>query len=407
MDQEVNQQMTGQGAHPEIQIESVVPPGEEKAPVTINELLIQMTNDSCSDLHLRAGIAPRYRRYGSLVPMPGRPVLSGEMVRQVFLPLLSQSMLAAYKERRSIDFSHSVPGVGRYRVNLYIQQGQMSGAFRLIPEVVPTLEELRAPSMLEKFAQEKRGLLLVTGPTGSGKSTTLAATINRINETRKEHIITIEDPIEYVHQCKQCMVNQREVLKDTPSYEQGLKDSLREDPDIILIGELRDLETMQIALRAAETGHLVFATLHTSSAPSAIDRIVDVFPEGQKSEVRTMLAGSLIGVVTQALLPRADGEGRVAAHEIMVVNNPVKAMIRAGTTANLRGELQTSTGEGMQTLDRSMVSLIAKGLLSEEEGLDNCQSEKEFIQLLNRVKSGQNIVVPGIIGETDDQAESL
>lgn len=365
--------------------------------MSIDSMLIQATELGASDLHIQARQPPIIRRNGALQPLPGRPPLAEDLVSQLLAPLVSDEMKKDFSQEKSLDFSHGIEGVARFRVNMFVQRGQTSAAFRRIPEDIPTLADLGAPAILAEFARAPRGMVLVTGPTGSGKSTTLAAVLRLINETRRDHILTIEDPVEFVHSARNCMVTQREVGKDCPSFARGLRDALRQDPDVILVGEMRDVETMRIAMTAAETGHLVFATLHTSSAPSAIDRIVDAFPGEEQQQIRTMLGGSLLGVVTQALLPRSDGSGRVAAHEVMVANNPVKALIREGKTEHLRNELQTKLDAGMYTLDRALVHLVVNNVISEDVARDRAQSLSEFDQLLNAVRSGRPIKPPALV----------
>lgn len=375
--------------------------------LTINSLLKQITHYGASDLHIQVDSPPLMRLHGSLRAVPERPQLDENTVRKLFDALVSdeETLKKRYYEERAIDFSHAVPGVARFRVNLFMQQGKMGGAFRRIPEEIPTLADLAAPSILMDFSRKPRGLVLVTGPTGSGKSTTLAAVLNLINSERQDHILTIEDPIEFVHTPNHCLINQREVGRDTPSFARGLRDALREDPDVILVGEMRDDETMRIAMTAAETGHLVFGTLHTSSAPSAIDRIIDNFPDTEQSQIRTMLAASLVGIVTQTLLPRADGQGRVAAHEVLVANNPVRALIRKQETQHLRNELQTKTRDGMQTLDRALAYLVWQRVVSEEEARRAAQSAEEFDRFMESIAQGKGVpnppklVLPGQAGE--------
>ena len=375
------------------------------APVfDINRLLAYSTGQRASDLHLQMDRKPLIRVDGSLRDIEEYPVLDETAMTQLLQPLLNDDQKKQYRENKSVDFSHAVPGVARFRVNLFVQQGKMGAVFRRIPEKIPTLDELAAPAALLDFAKRPRGLVLVTGPTGSGKSTTLAATLDAINSTRADHILTIEDPIEFVHSSKRCLINQREIGRDCPNFARGLRDALREDPDVILVGEMRDLETMQLAITAAETGHLVFGTVHTSSAPSAVDRIVDAFPAAQQQQVRVMLAESLIGVVTQALLPRADGEGRVAAHEVMVVNNPVRNHIRKQETGHIRSVMQTQTKEGMQTLDRALVYLVAQNIVAEDVARGRAQHLTEFDQLLTRFRrTGElnppRLVTPGLLAE--------
>ncbi len=337
------------------------------------------------------------RVHGDLHPLEGRFPVDQETMNRIISGLLSEEEMARYRERKSFDTAYHLANQARFRVNLFVQRGQLGAVFRQIPERVPTLEELGSPAILKKFAAAPRGLVVVTGPTGSGKSTTLAATIDAINSTRRNHILTIEEPIEFVHTPKLCLINQREVPGDVPSFIQGLEDGLREDPDVILLGELRDLETMRTALTAAETGHLVLATLHTSSAPSSIDRLVDAFPAGEQNQIRTMLAGSLVGIVAQALLPTIDGQARAAAYEILVADNAVRAQIRRGQSEALRNEIVTKSNIGMQTLDTSLAYLVQQGLVSEEVARTKAQQISEFDSRIKAIKRGEGIMIPDLL----------
>jgi twitching motility protein PilT len=364
---------------------------------TVDTLLRQATEARASDLHLRVGMPPMIRIDGDVTPAPGRPVLDKEMVEQLVGSILDEELKRLFYENKSVDFSHAVPGVARFRVAFFLQQGVMGGVFRRIPEKIPTLADLGAPAVLLDFARRPRGLVLVTGPTGSGKSTTLAAVIDVINRERFEHILTIEDPIEFVHPPQRCIVNQREIGRDAPTFARALRDGLRQDPDVILVGEMRDLETISTAITAAETGHLVFGTLHTSSAPSSIDRIIDAFPADQQQQIRVMLAGSLIGIVTQTLLPRADGQGRVAAHEVLVADNAVRAHIRHQQMEQVRSVLQTQSQKGMQTMDKALVYLVTQNIIAEEIARERTQNPDEFEQLLRTARRGGRIAPPNLV----------
>jgi twitching motility protein PilT len=295
---------------------------------SIDDLLEQMVGHGASDLHVTVGSPPAFRVRGHIVRAEGYEPLTSDDTRTLLYRILSSEQQKHFELKRQLDFAYSMPGLARFRVNVYYQREAVSAAFRLIPQEIKTLEELSLPAVLHSLASYPRGLVLVTGPTGSGKSTTLAAIIDEINRTRSEHILTVEDPIEFVHRHKKCIVNQREIGPDAASFAEALKAALRQDPDIILVGEMRDLETISTALTAAETGHLVFGTLHTQSAPSTIDRIIDVFAPEQQEQVRIMIANSLQAVVTQALLPTADGVGRVAALEILLPDDAVRNLIR-------------------------------------------------------------------------------
>ena len=318
----------------------------------IKQLLEYSVTNKASDLHLSAGTPPLVRIDGDLVPVSSKP-LNAEEVGQMVKSVMNKRQLEEFEKRLEVDFSFAIDGVARFRANVFKQQYGPAGAFRTIPDRVLTLEDLRAPEIFKRIAEYPRGLVLVTGPTGSGKSTTLAAMVDYINENTPQHILTIEDPIEFVHQSKQSLVNQREVFRDTLSFNSALRVALREDPDVILVGELRDLETIRLALTAAETGHLVFATLHTTSAPKTIDRVIDVFPGDEKAMVRSMLSESLRAVISQTLVKKQGG-GRVAAHEIMLATPAIKNLIREAKVAQMYSAIQTGASVGMQTLEQSL-----------------------------------------------------
>src|SRR5437764_7416001 len=304
------------------------------------EVLLEVVDRRASDLHLTAGAAPMLRVRGRLTPMEGYPVLTPTDTREIVYSILSDGQRQKFENNWQIDFAYQIPGKGRFRVNAYFQRSAVGAAFRLIPfEVVP-LESLGLPPVVAEFSQKPPGLVLVTGPTGSGKSTTLASLVDVINANREEHIMTIEDPIEFLHRHKKCMVNQRELGSDATSFADALKAALRQDPDVILVGEMRDLETISTALTAAETGHLVFATLHTQDTPQTIDRIIDVFPPHQQQQVRVQLSTTLQGVVTQQLIPTADGKGRAAACEVMVATPAIRNLIREGKVHQIYSSMQ-------------------------------------------------------------------
>jgi twitching motility protein PilT len=335
---------------------------------TIDELLRVAKQQNASDLHLASGSAPYLRIHGDMVRLNYKSV-SAEVCRRLILEILTDRQKELFEESLELDFSYTLNGVGRFRVNVFMQRNGTGAVFRLIPETIQTLSELGLPE--EKFLDlinVSEGLVLVTGPTGSGKSTTLASIIDAINTGRRAHIITIEDPIEFVHQNKLSLINQREVSSHTHSFSNALRAALREDPDIILVGEMRDLDTISLAITAAETGHLVFATLHTNSAVKTVDRIIDVFPEGQQAQIRAMLSESLRGVVAQALLPREDGKGRVAAAEILVNVPAVANLIREGKAYQIASAMQTGRSQGMLTFETSVNDLTRAGLISREEG---------------------------------------
>src|SRR5918912_730382 len=328
------------------------------------DILLAVVQQKASDLHITAGSPPMLRIRGSLVPMEGMPSLTPTDTREIVYAILNSSQRQRLETDWQIDFAYSVPGVGRYRVNAYFQRGTLGAAFRLIPSETVPIEALGLPPVIRGFAKKPRGIVLVTGPTGAGKSTTLASLINEIKETRDEHIMTIEDPIEFLHSHKRCIVNQRELGADAPSFALALKAALRQDPDVILVGEMRDMETIGTALTAAETGHLVFATLHTQDAPQTVDRIIDVFPPSQQGQIRAQLAIGLQGIVTQTLLPTADGHGRCVAAEVLVPTPGVRNLIREGKTHQIYSLIQTGAEQGMQTMDSSLAGLVRAGKIT-------------------------------------------
>ncbi len=359
---------------------------------SIDELLERMVEANASDLHVTTGTPPAIRVRGEVERLEGFDALTGEETQQLLYRILSSEQQKLLEINRQLDFSYSMPGLARFRVNVYFQRESIGAAFRLIPTELKTLEELGIPDSLHVLAEKPRGLVLVTGPTGSGKSTTLAAVIDEINRNRSEHILTIEDPIEFLHRHKRCIVNQREIGPDATSFAEALKAALRQDPDVILVGEMRDLETISTALTAAETGHLVFGTLHTQSAPSTIDRIIDVFPAEQQEQVRIQIANSLQGVVTQALLPTADGMGRVPALEILLPDDAVRNLIRQGKVEQIYSVMQTNTGRGMQTMEQSLGDLIMRRVVDFEVGLSRSSRPSQLIGLLER--SGFPVELP-------------
>src|SRR5215210_5278413 len=347
-----------------------------------SDILIEVVKQKASDLHLTAGAPPMIRQKGSLVPLPGMPKLTPTDTREIIYAILNSTQRQRLETEWQIDFAYSVPGHGRFRVNSYFQRGTLAAAFRLIPSETVPLEKLGMPPVIRTFAKKPRGIVLVTGPTGSGKSTTLASIINEINETRDEHILTIEDPIEFLHNHKKCIVNQRELGADAMSFALALKAALRQDPDVILVGEMRDMETIGTALTAAETGHLVFATLHTQDAPQTVDRIIDVFPPAQQQQVRVQLSVSLQGIVTQQLMPTADGQGRCVGVEVLVPTPAVRNLIREGKTHQIYSTLQTGGSHGMQTMDAALVELMRAGKISRELAEARSASPEELRRLM-------------------------
>src|SRR6184192_1125454 len=368
---------------------------------SIDELLERMVERDASDLHVTTGTPPVIRVRGEVERLGDFDSLTAEETQQLLYRILSSEQQKLLELNRQLDFSHSIPGLARFRVNVYFQRESIGAAFRLIPTELKTLEELGIPSSLHTLAQKPRGLVLVTGPTGSGKSTTLAALIDEINRNRAEHILTIEDPIEFLHRHKRCIVNQREIGPDATSFAEALKAALREDPDVILVGEMRDLETISTALTAAETGHLVFGTLHTQSAPSTIDRIIDVFPAEQQEQVRIQIASSLQGVVTQALLPTADGAGRVPALEILLPDDAVRNLIRQGKVEQIYSVMQTNTSRGMQTMEQSLADLITRGVVEFEVGLSRSSRPNQLVGVLER--AGFQVELPPDLSESHDE----
>ena len=352
--------------------------------LSIDDLLRRVHDLDASDLHITPGATPVIRVRGQLERLRDQPELTPEDTRELVYRILSTQQQKMLETKRSVDFAYSLPGVARFRVNAFFQRASVGAAFRRIPTEIKSLEELALPDKLADFAKKPRGLVLVTGPTGSGKSTTLAALIDMINRTRTEHILTLEDPIEFLHWHRSCVVNQREIGNDATSFADALRAALRQDPDVILVGEMRDLETIATALTAAETGHLVFATLHTQSAPQTIDRMIDVFPAEQQDQIRAQLAGTLQGVVTQTLLPTADGHGRVAALEILMPDDAVRNLIRTGKVEQIYSVMQTSTGAGMQTMEQALADLVLRGVVTKDAALMRSSHADALLGLIDR-----------------------
>jgi twitching motility protein PilT len=337
-----------------------------------------------SDLHLAVGAHPAIRVRGSIELLPETSRLDAETIRVLLYGLMTTEQQKRFELERQLDMTHSVPGAARFRVNVFMERETLAAAFRVVPHELKTLEELGLPQSLADLTQLPRGLVVVTGPTGSGKSTTLAAMIDEINRTRADHIITVEDPIEFLHRHKRCIISQREIGTDAVGFAEALRAALRQDPDVILVGEMRDLETIATALTAAETGHLVFGTLHTQSASSTIDRIIDVFPGAQQEQIRAQIAGALQGVVTQSLLPTADGQSRVAALEILIPDDAIRNLIRQSKVEQIYSYMQTGSRGGMQTLEQALADLVSRRVVSADEAIARSSRREELMGLLER-----------------------
>ena len=359
-------------------------PAAQPANYSIDDLLERTVARGASDLHVTVGTSPTIRVHGRLERLEELERLTPEDTQRLLYRIMSTEQQKHFEIKRQLDLSYAIPGLARFRVNIYFQRESLGAAFRLIPAELKTLEDLGLPPQLRELATKPRGLVLVTGPTGSGKSTTLAAVIDEINRTRSDHIMTIEDPIEFLHRHKRCIVNQREIGPDATSFAEALRGALRQDPDVILLGEMRDLETIATALTAAETGHLVFATLHTQDAPSTVDRLIDVFPGAQQEQVRVQIAGTLEGIVTQALLPTVDGSGRVAALEILVPDDAVRNLIRQAKVEQIYSIMQTGSSKGMQTLEQALADLVVRGAISKDTALARSSRPDQLLGLLQR-----------------------
>jgi twitching motility protein PilT len=359
-------------------------PREEPTQVPVAELLEHVLKLSASDLHITAGSAPVVRINGALRRLDQYPALESEELQRMVYSILTQKQRERLEQELELDVSYSLPGKARFRVNVYFQRDALGAAFRLIPFEITSIERLGLPRQVEDFARLPRGLVLVTGPTGSGKSTTLASLVDVVNSEKDLHIMTVEDPIEFLHRHKRAVVNQREVGQDTHSFAQALKHVLRQDPDVILVGEMRDLETISTALTAAETGHLVFATLHTQDAPQTIDRVIDVFPPSQQQQIRVQLASTLQGVMTQQLLPTADGQGRTVAVEVLVATPAVRNLIREAKVHQIYSAMQAGGKFGMQTMDQSLVALVRANRIDYDTALASCHNADELNRMLGR-----------------------
>jgi len=362
-----------------------MPMNESVPQISLSELLRKLSELRGSDLHITTGSAPQIRIDGHLTPLEGYRSLTAADTKQLAYSVLTDAQKHRFEENLELDFSFGVKGLSRFRANLFNQRGAVGAVFRAIPYEIKAFEELGLPPIVKQMCDKPRGLILVTGPTGSGKSTTLASMIDKINRDRREHILTIEDPIEFLHNHKNCVVNQREVSADTHGFAQALRTALRQDPDVVLVGEMRDLETIESALRIAETGHLTFATLHTNSASSTINRIIDVFPSDQQAQIRAQLSLVLEGIMCQALLPRAEGKGRVMALEVLVPNSAIRNLIREDKVHQIYSMMQTGQDKhGMQTFNQALASLYHKKLISSETALQRSSNVDELRELMER-----------------------
>ncbi|WP_216324600.1 type IV pilus twitching motility protein PilT [Deinococcus aestuarii] len=356
-------------------------------PTDITDILRVAADKGASDVILTVGLPPQFKLQGVYDPQ-GFSELAPTQTRKLMYSMMNEKQQRTFEEKRELDFSFALGEKARFRVNAFMQRGNVGGVLRLIPTRIKTAQEMGLPQQVVDIANAPRGLVLVTGPTGSGKSTTLAAMIDHINQTKRLHIVTIEDPIEFMHTHKNSIVNQREVGADTQSFNAALRAALRQAPDVILVGEMRDYETIKAAVTAAETGHLVMGTLHTNSAPESIDRIVDVFPEEQQEQIRVQLAGNLVAVMTQQLLPKADGSGRVLAYELLIANPAVRSLIREGKTFQIVSTMQTGAREGMVTMDAFLANLYRRRVITYDVGVERAVDPKEFARLANDPSAG-------------------
>jgi twitching motility protein PilT len=362
--------------------------------IDFSEVLRRMVETRASDVHITPGFPPAIRDKGRIRPMEGFPVLNAQETREIVYGILNDDQRKRFENEQQLDFAYAIPNVARFRVNCYFQRGAVSAALRLVPNEIPALDSLGVPPVLRELIAKPRGFVLVTGPTGSGKSTTLAAMIDAINVDREDHILTIEDPIEFLHRHKRSIVNQREVGSDAPDFARGLRAALRQDPDVILVGEMRDLETVSTALTAAETGHLVFATLHTQSTAQTVDRVIDVFPPEQQAQVRTQLSIALQGIVTQQLLPTSDGRGRVVACEVLIPTPAIRNLIREGKTHQIYAAVQTSGATGMQTMDADLARLVRSGKIGRSLAEQRASVPEELSRLLGGTPAVAGVAAP-------------
>ena len=370
----------------------------------INELLRKANAMEASDLHIKVGSPPILRIYGELTPLTSEKKISNEDATKIALSVMAPTQVDLFKRKNDMDLAYSVPGLGRFRCNIFMQRGTVGLVFRVIPMRIPTIEELQLPEVIRKIATEQRGLILVTGTTGSGKSTTLASMIDFINSTRTEHIMTIEDPIEYLHRDKKSIINQREIGNDTESFSKALRQALRQDPDVILVGEMRDFETIQTSLVAAETGHLVLSTLHTIDAMETVNRIIAVFPPYQHKQVRMQLASVLKSIISMRLVPRADGKGRVPAVEVLIATATVKDCILDPDKTKTLSDIieQGAIHYGMQSFDQSLFSLFKSGLITYEEALRRATNPDDFVLKVKGIQSTSDLSLEGFDRKPDD-----
>ena len=384
---------------------STVIQDEENIQIPIPELLGKLLEAEGSDLHLTAGSPPVIRVHGDLERLEGYPPLAPRALQGMIYAILPQKLRERFEQELELDMSYSLPGRARFRVNVYMQRDAVGAAFRVIPFEIKPIDELGLPQVIADLARFQRGFVVVTGPTGSGKSTTLASMVDLVNDERQGHIMTVEDPIEFLHRHKSCIVNQREVGADTHGFSHALKHVLRQDPDVILVGEMRDLETISTAITAAETGHLVFATLHTQDAPQTIDRIIDVFPPHQQQQVRVQLSTTLQGVVTQQLIPTADGRGRAVACEVLVTTPAVRNLIREGKTHQIYSSMQAGGRYGMQTMDMSLAQHVQSGRITQQLAFERCHDAEELQRLMSGGSLGGAPPMSGQAAGFDNPAE--
>jgi len=360
------------------------PDTDEERDPSLSDFLTQVMEQNASDLHLTVGLPPMVRVSGVLKPIRGYRKLLPQDLQELIYAILTQKQRETFEDRLELDLSYQLPGRARFRVNVFRQRDALGAVMRLIPFGIKTIEELGLPTQTRNFSRLRRGLVLITGVTGSGKSTTLAALIDEINREREDHIMTVEDPIEFLHRHGRSIVNQREIGTDTHSFQDALRHALRQDPDVILVGEMRDLETISTALTAAETGHLVFATLHTQDAPQSVDRMIDVFPPHQQQQIRVQLSGTLAGVISQQLLPTSNGKGRAVACEILFATPAVRNLIREGKTHQIYTSMQAGGKFGMQVMDQHLAELVRKGVVTYESALERAHHMEEFNRLTGR-----------------------